>query len=98
MPASPASASTILKSEPVSDALMRLFVLSAITAAATVLAGCAYSLGPVNSQVPGPKSIQINPIANLALEPRLTDAVTTSLRKNIQRDGTFRLDSKNSAD
>lgn len=76
--------------------LMRLLLFSAI--AATALSGCAYSLGPVNGQVAGGKSIQVNPITNLALEPRLTDAVTTSLRKNIQRDGTFRLDSKNSAD
>ena len=75
---------------------MRLFFVSAL--AATLFTGCAYSLGPVNGQIAGAKSIQVNPLTNLALEPRLSEAVTASLRKNIQRDGTFRLDSKNSGD
>jgi hypothetical protein len=66
--------------------------------AASVLSGCAYSLGPTNGQVAGGKSIQINPLVNQALEPRLTEAVTTSIRKNIQRDGTFKLDTKNESD
>jgi len=66
--------------------------------AVSVLGGCAYSLGPTNGQIAGGKSIQINPLANQALEPRLSEAVTTSIRKNVQRDGTFRLDTKNDGD
>jgi hypothetical protein len=66
--------------------------------AACALSGCAYSLGPTNGQIAGARSVQVNPLINNALEPRLTEAVTTSLRKNIQRDGTFRLDTKNEGD
>jgi hypothetical protein len=34
--------------------------------------------------------VQINPFANKTLEPRLGDEVTAQLRKQLQRDGTFR--------
>jgi hypothetical protein len=60
--------------------------------AALALTGCAgYRLGPANGMAAGEKSIQIRPFANATLEPRLTDAVTAQLRREIQRDGTFRL-------
>src|ERR1051326_2872926 len=53
---------------------------------------CAgYRLGPTNGLAAGDKAIQIMPFANQTLEPRLTDAVTAQLRKQIQHDGTFRL-------
>src|SRR5438552_15405503 len=55
-------------------------------------AGCAgYKLGPTNGFAAREKSIQIHPFANQTLEPRLTDAITFQLRKQIQRDGTFQL-------
>ena len=58
--------------------------------------GCAgYKLGPVNGLAAREKSIQVNPFANQTLEPRLGDAVTTQLRKQLQRDGTFQLASHN---
>ena len=61
--------------------------------------GCAgYKLGPVNGLIAREKSIQINPFANQTLEPRLGDAVTAQLRKQLQRDGTFRLASHNDGD
>jgi hypothetical protein len=54
--------------------------------------GCAgYKLGPTNGLAAGEKSVQIAPFANHTLEPRLTDAVTLELRKELQRDGTYRL-------
>ena len=63
---------------------------SCITAAA--LSGCAgYHLGPVNGMQAGDRSIQVNPFANQTLQPRLTDAVTSQVRKEIQRDGTYQL-------
>ena len=40
---------------------------------------------------PGEKSIQIIPFANQTMEPRLGDAVTIQVRKQLQRDGTYRL-------
>ena len=61
--------------------------------------GCAgYKLGPVNGLAAREKSIQINPFANQTLEPRLGDAVTSQLRKDLQRDGTFQLASHNDGD
>src|SRR5215831_12377168 len=56
-----------------------------------VFAGCAYTLGPVNGVVAKDKSIQIKPFVNQTVEPFLTDAVTTEVRKSLQQDGTYRL-------
>ena len=67
--------------------------------AVSLLAGCGgYTLGPTNGQVAGDKKIQITPFLNHTLEPRLGDAVTTALRQNIQRDGTYHLATHHDAD
>lgn len=59
---------------------------------AVVLTGCAgYRVGPTNHLAAGEKSVQITPFANQTLEPRLGDAVTSALRKELQRDGTYQL-------
>ena len=64
-----------------------------------LLAGCAgYRLGPSNGMAVGDKSVQIRPFANQTLEPRLTDALTQELRRELQRDGTFQLASSDDAD
>ena len=61
--------------------------------------GCAsYKLGPVNGLAAREKSVQINPFANQTLEPRLGDAVTTQLRQEVQRDGTYQLASHKDGD
>jgi hypothetical protein len=61
--------------------------------------GCAgYRLGPVNGLAAGEKSVQISPFANLTLQPRLTDAVTAQMRKELQRDGTYQLASHDDGD
>jgi len=66
------------------------FILAGL--AALAVAGCAgYRLGPVGGAVAGEKSIQVVPFANQTLEPRLTDAVTTELRRRFQQDGTYKL-------
>lgn len=63
------------------------------------LCGCAgYRLGASNGEVAGARSVQIVPAINRTLEPRLGDAVTAALRKEIQRDGTFRLVTSGGAD
>jgi hypothetical protein len=73
--------------------------LLAALAATVALTGCAgYRLGPSNGMAAGEKSIQIRPFANGTLEPRLTDAVTAQLRREIQRDGTFRLATQDDGD
>ncbi len=57
-----------------------------------LLTGCAgYRLGPTNGLAAGEKSVGFAPFANQTFEPRLTDAVTSQLRKEVQRDGTFQL-------
>jgi hypothetical protein len=61
--------------------------------------GCAgYKLGPVNGLAAREKSVQVNPFDNKTLEPRLTDAVTTQLRLELQRDGTYQLATRNDGD
>ena len=64
-----------------------------------VLCGCVgYHLGPSNGIHASEKTIRIMPVTNRTLEPRLGDAVTSALRKEIQRDGTFRLVTSGAAD
>ncbi|HYG34902.1 MAG TPA: LPS assembly lipoprotein LptE [Clostridia bacterium] len=64
-----------------------------------IFPGCAgYRLGPTNGLAAREKSIQVNPFVNQTLEPRLTDAVTSQMRKEVQRDGTFQLASHQDGD
>ena len=61
--------------------------------------GCAgYKLGPVTGLAPRGTSVQIHPFANQTLQPHLTDEVTAQLRKQLQRDGTFKLATHNDGD
>lgn len=63
------------------------------------LAGCAgYRLGPTNGEIAGGRSIQINPFVNKTLEPRLMEYVMNSLRKDLQQDGTYRLNTRQDGD
>ena len=64
-----------------------------------MFSGCAgYQLGPTGGQTAGARSIQINPFENRTIEPRLSEAITHALRKQIQQDGTFRLNTANEGD
>jgi hypothetical protein len=57
-----------------------------------VCGGCAgYRLGPTNGLAAGSRSIQINLFKNDTWEPRLTESIAISLRRWIQRDGTYAL-------
>ena len=70
----------------------RLRLLETVCCATLALTGCAgYRLGPSNGLAAGEKSIQVNPFGNQTLEPHLGEAVTAAVRKNLQRDGTYRL-------
>ena len=63
------------------------------------LAGCAgYQLGPTNGVVAGSKSVQINIFKNELLEPRLSESVATALRRFVQQDGTYLLDTHQDGD
>src|SRR4029079_11542045 len=66
-----------------------------LLATALFCSGCAgYRLGQVSDKTAGARSVQVNPFTTKLLEPRVSDAVTASLRKQLQRDGTYRLDTK----
>jgi hypothetical protein len=73
--------------------------LVAALAFTVLLNGCAgYNLGPSNGTAARGKSIQVNPFANQTLEPRLSDALTSQLRKQLQQDGTFKLSTSDGSD
>jgi hypothetical protein len=66
---------------------------------ALVASGCAgYHLGPSNGSQAGDRTVVVVPFVNQTLEPRLGDDATFALRKEIQRDGTFRLATGATAD
>jgi Lipopolysaccharide-assembly len=68
-------------------------------ALALVAGGCAgYHLGPAGGEKSGAHSIQISPFVNKTLEPRLSDSVMISLRKNLTQDGTYRLNTHDDGD
>ena len=61
--------------------------------------GCTgYHLGPTQNRKAGEKSVRVLPFQNNTLEPRLVDAVANSIRKNLQQDGTFRLETRGEGD
>ena len=62
------------------------------------LTGCAYRLGPTNGQRAGARSVQVNPFYNKTIEPRLVEAVAMALRKQLQQDGTYELNTNDEAD
>jgi len=66
---------------------------------ALILSGCAgYKLGPSNGERAGTRTIQVNPFENKSPEPRLIEAIADSLRKTLQQDGTYRLNTRNEGD
>ena len=68
------------------------WVTLAVCVLTLALSGCAgYRLGPVNGLASGEKSVQVVPFINQTMQPRLTDAVTSQVRKELQRDGTYKL-------
>jgi len=70
-----------------------------LSCAVAFLTGCAgYRLGPTNGLAAGEKSVQVVPFVNQTLQPRLTDAVTSQLRKELQRDATYQLASHDDGD
>jgi hypothetical protein len=75
---------------------MRYLLLAAL---AIALAGCAgYTLGPTNGVNAGSRSVRISPFVNKTQEPRISEYLVSSFRKQLQQDGTFRLETQGSAD
>ena len=68
--------------------LLPLFALVALLASG----GCAYRLGSTNGQAAGERSVSVRPFENRTDEPRVSDAISVSLRRELQQDGTYRLE------
>jgi hypothetical protein len=85
------------RQNPVPDRARIAFLVSLV--AALLTAGCAgYKLGPTNGLAAGEKLVQVGTFVNQTLEPRLTDAVVSQVRKQLQSDGTFRLATRDQGD
>jgi hypothetical protein len=64
-----------------------------------IFCGCAgYKMGPTNGLSAGAKSVQVNLFQNHTIEPRLVEAVSSALRKQLQQDGTYRLATQDDGD
>jgi len=60
---------------------------------AAFLAGCAgYKLGPTNGLPAGSRTVEVRAFVNKTKEPRVTEYLANSLRKQLQQDGSFRLE------
>ncbi len=71
----------------------------ATTLGALLVSGCAsYELGPSSGLAAGAQSITIASFPNQTDEPRLSPALSSALRRQIQSDGTFTLDTRNQGD
>jgi hypothetical protein len=78
---------------------MRLPVLLSCGWLVLALCGCAgYKLGPTGDVQAGARSIQVNFFQNQTQEPRLVESVNQALRRVLQQDGTYRLDTKGEGD
>ena len=68
-------------------------------AAALFLSGCAgYHLGPSNGLEAGARTIQFLPPVNKTFEPRAAEELNHQLRRQVQRDGTYRLSTRENGD
>jgi hypothetical protein len=66
---------------------------------AALLAGCAgYKLGPTNGIPAGSRSVEVRSFVNKTREPRITEYLAGSMRKQFQQDGTFHLDTSGRGD
>ena len=78
---------------------MRIPVLLWCGLVALAVSGCAgYKLGPTGDVKAGARSIQVNFFQNQTHEPRLVEPVNQALRRVLQQDGTYRLDTKGEGD
>jgi hypothetical protein len=66
---------------------------------AALLAGCAgYKLGPTNGLPAGSRSVEVRSFINKTKEPRITEYLAASLRKQFQQDGSLRLETAGRGD
>ena len=80
--------------------LCRIACLFLISACAFVLAGCSgYHMGSVKpAHMDNVQTLAVPVFKNLTLEPRSSVLITNTVVKQLQRDGTYRIASEESAD
>src|SRR5580658_1638964 len=61
--------------------------------------GCAgYKLGPTNGIPAGSRSVEVKSFVNKTREPRITEYLANSMRKQFQQDGSFALETSGRGD
>lgn len=63
-----------------------------------LIAACSYKLGPSSGLKAAAQSITILPFPNQTAEPRLSPALVSAMRRQIQSEGTFVLDTRRKGD
>lgn len=77
----------------------RLILLPFMAAVLLLGVGCAgYRLGPTAGFPAGSRSVKVAFFKNETLEPRLVSALNHALRKQLQQDGTYRLETRGEGD
>jgi hypothetical protein len=77
--------------------LLSLLLFAAVLASGG--GGCTgYRLGPTNPELTAGRTIQVNFFENKTPEPRLVEALNHALRKRLQQDGSYRLNTRGDGD
>jgi len=77
---------------------MRLIRSILLAGFALLSGGCAgYHLGPSDGLPAGARTVFVKPFVNRTLEQRVSDDCTFAMRKELQRDGTYKLASEATA-
>ena len=78
---------------------MKASALILFTLSFGMLTGCVgYVAGPTNGLPVGAQSVRVEFFKNETLEPRLVVAVNRALKRNLQQDGTYALETQGNAD
>ena len=77
---------------------MRRWLSIPVLLALVGISGCAYRLGPTNGVKAGERSIKVAPFENKTIEPRLIEALSAALRRELQQDGTYKLNTGSDPD
>ena len=78
---------------------MKIFIVAGALAMLLWGSGCVgYVAGPTNGLAAGSRSIRVEFFENETLEPRLVVAVNRALKRNLQQDGTYTLETQEQAD
>ena len=78
---------------------MKALALILFTLSFGMLTGCVgYVAGPTNGLPAGVQSVRVEFFKNETLEPRLAVAVNRALKRNLQQDGTYALETQGNAD